>query len=72
MHLGKKEALIMKIDLLKAYDSVDWYFIRLVLMKVGLPIASIKWIMACITSIRYTVIIDGMPNTFFDARCGLR
>ena len=30
MHTEKREALVMKVDLYKAYDSIDWSYIRLV------------------------------------------
>ena len=62
----------MKIDLYKAYDSIDWSYIHLVLLKTGLPISIIRWIMSCITTIRYAVIVNGLPTTFFEAGRGLR
>ena len=42
MHMDKQEALVMKVDLHKAYDSVDWSFIRVLLLKIGLPIRIIR------------------------------
>ena len=61
----------MKIDIHKAYDSADWSFIRLILLNIGLSIWSIRWIMACITSVRYDVLINGIPTEFFLAERGL-
>ena len=72
IHTEKREAIMMKVDLHKAYDSIDWSYIRLVLMKIGLPIRIIRWIMSCITTVRYAVIINGIPTPFFGAERGLR
>ena len=33
-----KKALVLKLDLIKAYDRVDWGFLRLVLLQVGIPL----------------------------------
>jgi len=62
----------MKIDIHKAYDSVDWSFIQLILLKVGLSMENIRWIMACITSVSFVVIINGLPTHFFKDGKGLR
>ena len=71
MHCDKKEALVMKIDLFKVYYSIDWSYIRLLLLKIGLSIPIICWIMSCITSVRYVVLVNGLPTNFFMAGWGL-
>lgn len=55
MHLIKKSksktgALAFKIDLEKAYDRVDWSFLKLALEDFGFPQAIIKLIMFCVSS----------------------
>ena len=72
MHSEKREALVMKVDLFKAYDTLDWSYLCLMLLKIGLPLRIIRWIMSCITSVRYAVIINGLPTNFFEAGRGLR
>ena len=62
----------MKVHFFKAYDTLDWSYICLVLLKIGLPIRIIQWIMSCITSVRYVVLINGLPTNFFEAGRGLR
>ena len=62
----------MKFELFKAYDSIDWSYIRLLLLKIGLSIPIIRWIMSCITSVRYAVLVNGMPTNFFMVGRGLR
>lgn len=66
------DAAIMKIDLTKAYDCVDWGFLRILLAKIGLRSQCINLIMACVENVKYVVIINGIPSTFFKAERGLR
>jgi len=66
------DAAIFKIDLAKAYDCVDWGFIRILLAKIGLRVQCINWIMACVENVKYVVIVNGIPSIFFKAERGLR
>lgn len=60
----------MKVDFKKAYDCVDWGFLRMVLLKVGLNSGMIEWIMGCVVLVSYAVIFNGLPTNSFDAgRC---
>ena len=72
IHVNNIKALIMMIDIHQAYDSIDWSFIRLTLLRVGLSMSSIRWIMACISSIRFVVLVNGLPSNFLMAKRGLR
>eukprot|EP00253_Pinus_taeda_P009348 PITA_09348 len=65
------EAAILKIDLKKAYDCVDWGFLRILLAKIGLRSKGIEWVMACVENVHYSVIINGIPSSFFKAERGL-
>lgn len=66
------DAAILKIDLQKTYDYLDWGFVRCLLAKIGLRPNSIRWIMACVENVNYMVIINGIPSHFFQAERGLR
>jgi hypothetical protein len=66
------KALVLKLDLIKAYDRVDWGFLRLVLLQVGLSLEATDWIMGCVTSANYAVLINGKPTNFFKSSRGLR
>jgi hypothetical protein len=65
-------AIILKLDLKKSYDKVSWQFLRLMLTQIGLNWEISQWIMACITSVNTTVLINGSPTDFFKSFCGLR
>jgi hypothetical protein len=66
------KALVLKLDLRKAYDCLDWDFLRLILHKVGLEHHMIKWIMSCVTSASFAVLINGEASEFFRSGRGLR
>ena len=65
-------AAIMKIDIKKAYDVLDWGYLQSLLVKIGLQQGPIRWIMACYENVKYAVLINGIPSSFFQAERGLR
>jgi len=62
------KALVLKLDLIKAYDRVDWGFLRLVLFQVGLRLEATYWILGCVTSTNFVVLINGRPTNFFKSK----
>ena len=63
---------IFKIDLAKAFDKVSWIYLHLHLMHLGFDIVFIRWILSCITTVSFLVLIDGAASPFFHAERGLR
>lgn len=61
-----------KLDLSKAYDRVDWIFLERVMQQLGFDHRWVRWIMACVTSVRYTVKINGARSDSFAPSRGLR
>ncbi|GJX36511.1 RNA-directed DNA polymerase, eukaryota, reverse transcriptase zinc-binding domain protein [Tanacetum coccineum] len=62
----------MKIDLQKAYDTINWEFLKDVLHIVGFHEAMINWIMTCITSTSFFICVNGEVKGFFKGGRGLR
>jgi hypothetical protein len=48
-----------KLDLSKAYDRVDWSFLEQAMQKIGFDHQWVKWIMTCVTTVRYNVKFNG-------------
>lgn len=74
LHSIKKKNLkstVLKLNLSKEYDKVDWSFLRLVLTQTGLKNPSVNWIMGCLQSSSFVVLINGSPSRFFKASRGL-
>lgn len=62
----------MKLDLRKAYDTIDWNFLRSMLQSLKFPEQFIDRIMECLTTPRFPVLINGSPYGYFASRRGLR
>ena len=63
---------VIKADLRKAYDSIDWNFILMCLLAVGCPPNFVNWIKECITNSRFTIALNGSLVGYFQRGKGLR
>ncbi|GJX28323.1 putative RNA-directed DNA polymerase [Tanacetum coccineum] len=61
-----------KVDIQKAYDSVEWVFLSSCLKAFGFHDTMIKWIMNCVTSVSFSVNVNGDHLGFFKGMRGLR
>ncbi|XP_039048924.1 uncharacterized protein LOC120189810 [Hibiscus syriacus] len=68
----KKKALLFKADFRKAYDSVDWNFLNLILKKMGFGKRWRKWVQFCISTSSIVVLVNGYPSVRFSIKRGLR
>jgi len=68
----KIKSLVLKLDMMKAYDKVDWSFLRLVPLHIGLSLEATNWIIGCVRSTNLFVLVNGSPSGFFKASRGLR
>jgi hypothetical protein len=68
----KSKALILKLDLKKAFDCIDWDYLRLILTQSGFSLSFIKWIMSGVTTANFSVLVNGEPSPFFRSGRGLR
>ncbi|XP_021727232.1 uncharacterized protein LOC110694368 [Chenopodium quinoa] len=68
----KSPRCTIKVDLRKAYDSISWDFIHDMLSALRFPAEFIKWIMQCISSASFSIMINGGLNGFFKGKKGIR
>ncbi|XP_074289264.1 uncharacterized protein LOC141614416 [Silene latifolia] len=63
---------MFKLDLQKAYDSIEWHFVDQILQALKFPDHFRKLVMLCITTPSYTLNLNGSQFGFFHGKRGLR
>ena len=53
---GKTGVAALKIDMSKAYDRIEWNFLRQMLIALGFDSSWVELIMLCVTTVEYMVI----------------
>lgn len=70
---GKKNGVIvLKLDISKAYDRVEWAFLEQTMNKLGFDEKWIRLVMDCITTVSFSVIINRTPTGMIIPQRGLR
>ena len=68
----KKFGMIMQLDIAKAYDKLNWNYIRKVLIAFGFDHNWVRWVMALVTSSSFSILVNGSPSEIFIPSRGLR
>jgi len=63
---------VLKVDLRKAYDTLDWGFLERLMSDMGFPAKFVQWIMKCISTVSYSLLLNGGLTEPFPAQRGLR
>lgn len=72
MRKVKSGFMALKIDLQKAYDRFNWNFIHAILKNLGFNAMFINWILTCINSVSFEVLVNGGKTGQFNPSRGLR
>jgi len=63
---------LCKLDIEKAYDHVNWSFLLKILKDMGFGRKWLNWISLCISTVKFSLIINGNSEGFFQSQRGLR
>ena len=69
---GKEGFMALKLDMSKAYDRVEWQFLEKIFSKMGFQESWVAMIMQCVSTVTYSVLLNGEPQGFIQPSRGLR
>lgn len=67
-----ESGVLIKLDMEKAYDHVCWEFLLYLLGRYGFGENWCMWIKHCISTSRFSILVNGNPVGFFSSSRGLR
>nr|GEY34371.1 hypothetical protein [Tanacetum cinerariifolium] len=67
----KKNLMVFKVDFEKAFDSLRWDYLDLIMSKFGFGSLWRSWILGCLRNDRSSILINGSPTQEFDIQRGL-
>ena len=69
---GKIGFMAMKLDISKDYDRVEWLFLVKIMERMGFHEKWIGWVYKCISSISFSIMVNGEPRGNIIPTRGLR
>jgi hypothetical protein len=69
---SKKGYMGIKTDMAKAYDRVEWSFLQKTLETMGFSKKLTDTIMRCVSSVSFSILLNGNPTIPFKPQMGLR
>ena len=68
----KIPGMLLKVDLAKAYDKVNWKFLKAILLAFGFKYDWVKWIGNLVSTTFSSILVNGSPSDTFSTSRGLR
>jgi hypothetical protein len=72
MKKSRKEGMLIKLDMSKAYDRISWHFLRKMLEAFIFAEDWVRWILGLVSSSFFSILINGSPSKNFNPTRGIR
>ena len=69
---GREGLCAIKLDMHKAYDRVEWPFLKEIMLRLGFRQEWVNFIIQCVTTVEYIVRINAEESESFKPTRGLR
>ena len=70
--LGKEAQMAVKLDMSKAYDRVEWDYLRAILLQLGFHERWVGLIMKCVSTVTYSIMVNGEQKGYIRPERGIR
>lgn len=64
--------MALKLDMSKAYDMIEWQFLRKAMLKLGFATRWVQLIVRCVETVSYEILLNGAPQEPFKPTRGIR
>ncbi|CAL1412174.1 unnamed protein product [Linum trigynum] len=68
---GSRKDMMMKLDMRKAYDLVEWDFLLELLSAYSFNNTWCRWVKACVSTVKFRLLFNGEPSTVFTPSRGI-
>jgi hypothetical protein len=62
--LRKIKGVVVKIDLSKAFDRVNWLYLRMLLIHLGFGLEFTNWVMGCMNLVSFSIFLNRLALLF--------
>lgn len=64
--------MAIKLNLEKAFDKIEWHFIKGMLYTINVPPKLIRIILSCLTTSNLAILVNSQPTNFFQPSLGVK